>query len=245
MTAGGLRRLPRSSALSLVVVLSAGALLAAMVDEREDQQAAATERDSQAASQPAATTPAATSPPTKTVAVDLAAREQLSSGLVGSKHDFTRKGESGRDLCLPCHTPHLVAARLPRLDRRPPTTQPLRPYQGVNMELTGWSLLCLGCHDGITAPDVYSSAHAIAITDQLANSRLGRVGLRSHPVGIEYPLAAEDYHSRAAVEAGGLVLPAGRIQCTTCHDAHNTHRHGGMLRISNERSRMCLTCHRR
>jgi predicted CXXCH cytochrome family protein len=172
------------------------------------------------------------------------AREQLTSGLIGSKHDFSQGGKSGRDLCLPCHTPHLVAAPPPRLDRRAATTQPLRPYAGLGIVLTGWSLLCLGCHDGVTAPDVYSSAHAVAVTGRLSESRLGSAGLRSHPVGVRYPATDEKYEPIAAVEAAGLMLPEGRIQCTTCHDAHNTHRHRGMLRISNERSRLCLTCHR-
>ena len=245
MIGGELRRLLRIPAMGLIVVLSAaGSLLVAQVVERQFDNST-DQQPTTAATQPATTSSAATSHPTFTATIDLAAREHLLSGLIGSKHDFTREGESGRDLCLPCHTPHLVTAPVPRLDRRTATTQPLRPYQSHDVELTGWSLLCLGCHDGVTAVDVYSSAHAITITDQLANSHLGTIGLRSHPVGIQYPLAAEGYHSRAAVEAGGLVLPEGRIQCTTCHDAHNTHRYQGMLRISNERSRVCLTCHRR
>jgi len=172
------------------------------------------------------------------------AREQLASGLIGSKHDFSEGGKIGRDLCLPCHTPHLAAPPPPRLDRRAATTPPLRPYEGRGIELSGWSLLCLGCHDGVTARDVYSSAHAVSVAGQLANSRLGAAGLRSHPVGVRYPAASEDYEPLAAVEATGLLLPGGRIQCTSCHDAHNTNRHRGMLRVSNERSRLCLTCHR-
>jgi predicted CXXCH cytochrome family protein len=172
------------------------------------------------------------------------AEEQLSSGLIGSKHDFSQGGKSGRDLCLPCHTPHLAVSPPPRLDRRTATPPPLRPYEGIGIELSGWSLLCLGCHDGVTATDVYSSAHAVAVTGQLANSRLGVAGLRSHPVGVSYPTVSETYEPIAAVEAAGLMLPGGRIQCTSCHDAHNTHRHRGMLRTSNERSRLCLTCHR-
>jgi predicted CXXCH cytochrome family protein len=225
--------------------LTAGGLLAASGGRSGPCQTAPAERTSTETAQPGATTAAATSQPSVLGAADLAAREHLISGLIGSKHDFTRIGADVRELCLPCHTPHLVAAPVPRLDRRPTTTQPLRPHQGPDVKLTGWSLLCLGCHDGVTAPDVYSSAHAVTVTDQLASSRLGTTGLRSHPVGITYPLAAEEYHPRAAVNAAGLLLPEGRIQCTTCHDAHNTHRYASMLRISNERSRVCLTCHRR
>ena len=187
--------------------------------------------------------PAATSQPT-TQPGETGPRAALISGLIGSKHDFTQGGKSGRDLCLPCHTPPQVAPPVPQLDRRPETTLPLRPYQGLGIELTGWSLLCLGCHDGVTAPDVYTSAHAITVAAELGHTRLGTRGLRSHPVGIRYPSAATDYQPAAAVEAAGLWLPDGRIQCTTCHDAHNTHRYGRMLRISNERSRMCMACHR-
>lgn len=175
---------------------------------------------------------------------DLVAREGLISGLIGSKHDFTAGRSTGRELCLPCHTPHLVSPPTPRLDRRPTTTQPLRPYQKPGVELDSWSLLCLGCHDGVSAPDVYSMAHATQFSGQLANSRVGVRALRSHPVGIEYPVGREDYHPRHVVEAAGLPMADGRIQCGTCHDAHNTHRYEGMLHISNERSRLCLTCHR-
>ncbi len=174
-------------------------------------------------------------------------RSQLETGLIGSAHDFRGLNASVRDLCLPCHTPHVVSPPTPLLDQHPATTPPLRAYQDVNVDLTltGWSLLCLGCHDGVTATDVYSSQHALTVTAQLGNSRLSTVGLRSHPVGIRYPAPGDDYHPGAAVVTAGLPLPDGRIQCTTCHDAHNTAGFAGMLRISNERSQLCLTCHRR
>ncbi len=172
------------------------------------------------------------------------ARQTLVTGLIGSKHDFTHAGRVGRHLCLPCHTPHLVAAPLAAFDQRTATTQPLRPYQGINVELTGWSLLCLGCHDGVTAPDVYSTKHAIQVAGDLGNWRIGTPGLRSHPIGVRYPAPGGAYNPAATVEAAGLPLTDGTIQCTTCHDAHNTARIPGFLRISNDRSQMCLTCHR-
>ncbi len=173
------------------------------------------------------------------------ARQTLVSGLIGSKHDFSHEGRVGRNLCLPCHTPHLIAAPAPAYDQRAATTQPLRPYQGINVELTGWSLLCLGCHDGITAPDVYSTPHAISVAAELGDMRLGTPGLRSHPLGVRYPAPGGAFNPASAVEAAGLLLPDGTIQCTTCHDAHNTARIPRMLRISNDRSQMCLTCHRK
>ena len=252
-------RLPRHLAIGLTVGMVAGGLLFAHVVEsqpaatttsapggkrcqepfvRSTLQAATRQKVPDTFFRPeeiATTEPAA--PPNP-------AREELSSGLVGSKHDFTRIGEGARDLCLPCHTPHQVAVPPPRLDHRPGTAPPLRPFQTLDMELTGWSLLCLGCHDGVTAPDVYSSPHAINVAGQLGDRRLGTRGLRSHPVGITYPAAAEGYNAPAALDASNLPLDDGRIQCTTCHDAHNTYRHPHLLRMSNEGSRLCLTCHR-
>lgn len=172
------------------------------------------------------------------------AREQLTSGLIGGKHDFTEGGKSGRDLCLACHAPHLLAAPAARLDRRTSTTQPLRPYEGPGIELTSWSLLCLGCHDGITARDVFSSAHAVTVTGRMSDTLSASIAKRSHPVGVRYPMNNVQFEPLATVEASGMLLPDGRIQCTTCHDAHNTHRVRGMLRMSNSRSRLCLKCHR-
>lgn len=219
MKAGWRSRFPLFLAVGLVAAVASIGRLAAQVAE----------------SQP---TPPAASQPAE------AAGEQSLSGLLGGKHDFTQGGKSGRDLCLPCHTPHLLTTPPPRLDRRAESTPPLRPYQGREVQMTGWSLLCLGCHDGVTAPDVYTSAHALTATGPEVRAAFGSRGLRSHPVGIKYPPAVEGYSPAAAVEAGGLPLPDGRIQCTTCHDAHNSQRLRGMLRISNERSRLCLTCHR-
>jgi predicted CXXCH cytochrome family protein len=239
MNRGWPKRLPRLLAVGLVLVIAASSLLYAQsADEVDpspnDQPAAEAEQQQSAKPQSAeAKTENAEQPP---------AREHVQSGLIGSKHDFSAVAG---DLCSPCHPPHLGVTPQPRLDRRVRVVRPLRPFQDIDVELSGWSLLCLGCHDGTTAPDIYTSAHATRLADQLANSRLGMTGLRSHPVGVKYPPPSnEDYHPLAAVEAAGLVLPDGFIQCTTCHDPHNTDRHAGMLQSSNERSRLCLTCHR-
>lgn len=173
-------------------------------------------------------------------------REPITSGLRGSKHDFSDSAREPRDLCLPCHTPHITASQAPLIVRRAASSQPVRPYQTGIGGLDESSLLCLGCHDGVAAPDVYAGAHGLTWSDRSGMAGgLGRRRLTSHPVGIAYPGSDEKYHPAAAVTSvGGLKLPKGRIQCTTCHDPHNTHRHAGMLVISNDGSRLCLSCHR-
>ncbi len=162
---------------------------------------------------------------------------QADHGLIGSKHDFTEQGAFTSDLCLPCHAPHMTSQDAALLTRDVPNES----RQGRSTERVVFdasSLLCLSCHDGITAQDVYATTHAaigITLTD--------RSRLTTHPVGVRYRPTDPRYHSAAAVQQT-LPLPGGRIQCVTCHDPHNTGRHPGMLVISNDRSRLCLTCHR-
>lgn len=233
-------RSPGVWAVGLVAVIAASSLLLAQAAGKSAQQPSSDDKVLAADAQPAQGEGGAASES----AADEAGQERLLSGLIGSKHDFTAEGEVAGDLCVPCHAPHIGAAPAPRLDRQAVSARLLQPYQGIEAELDGWSLMCLGCHDGTVAQDIYFSAHAVEVVSQLGNSRLGSAGAGSHPIGIKYPSSDEDYHPLAAVEAAGLSLPDGRIQCTTCHDAHNTHRHEGMLKITNRRSGMCLTCHR-
>lgn len=165
-------------------------------------------------------------------------------GIRGTKHDFSADGLVPRDLCLPCHTPHITAAQAPLLVERGAITRP--SYSARAGELSAASLVCLSCHDGTVARDVYAGAHGTTWSDRSAGGIApGRSRVVNHPVGVAYPDGKPGYASSAAVTRGGrLKLPDGRIQCTTCHDPHNTRRIPGMLVESNERSRLCLTCHR-
>jgi len=119
------------------------------------------------------------------------------------------------------------------------------PFADYAFELDGASLLCLSCHDGVVASDVFTSSHATQLASQSGNSRLGYDGLQGHPVGVTYPVGNPKYHPAAAVTADGRIkLPDGRVQCTSCHDPHNRGGHKGLLVKSDERSRLCLSCHR-
>jgi predicted CXXCH cytochrome family protein len=172
-------------------------------------------------------------------------RDALAGGIIGSKHDFSRDPKNPRDLCLTCHTPHITAARAPLLDRAPRPSVTVALRQAFGAELSSASLLCLSCHDGVTAKDVYTSSHATTLAEQLGSYQIGSRALSSHPIGFKYPIAEQKYHSIAVVEADGRIrLPGDRVQCTSCHDPHNTERHPKMLVKSNRRSGLCLSCHR-
>lgn len=167
------------------------------------------------------------------VNADPAARPSYVSGLLGSAHDFSRGDAHPRDLCLPCHAAHLP-------DRGPAWNA----YTADGMELDRGSLLCMSCHDGVVASDVFTSSHATRLASQVGASQLGFGGLQGHPVGIDFPTGRATYHPPAAVRQQGVPLPDGRVQCSSCHDPHNVQRLPGMLVTSNERSRLCLSCHR-
>src|SRR5512137_1771375 len=123
-------RLPQLLAISLAAVTVAGGLSFA---QALHQPARATEPDTPAeASSAPAQEPATTQP----AECESPARSQLVSGLIGSKHDFTRLPGGGRDLCLPCHTPHQAFAQPPLLDRRAAAVLPLRPYLAPQVELS-------------------------------------------------------------------------------------------------------------
>jgi len=170
----------------------------------------------------------------------------LAAGIIGSAHDFTQDGAHPRDLCTPCHTPHIADAKAPLLDKRPTASDRLRPYEAVGIELDGPSLLCLSCHDGVIASDVYTASHATGLARQLGSSQLGIGGLTGHPIGVAYPVADPHYQPAASFTTGAdaIPLPDGRVQCISCHDPHNTGRHPGMLVRSNRGSQLCLACHR-
>lgn len=179
------------------------------------------------------------------VDAEITANSPLATGLIGSKHDFSQSPIQAQDLCTPCHVPHIAPARAPLLDKRPDARGRYRPYNAEGSELDATSMLCLSCHDGVIAPDVFTSAHGTQWARQTGRSPFGQGGATGHPIGIRYPSASPRYQSEASVVSDGAIkLPGGRIQCISCHDPHNTERHEGMLVKSNAGSRLCLSCHR-
>jgi predicted CXXCH cytochrome family protein len=173
-------------------------------------------------------------------------------GLEGSKHDFSDEAWSEGRLCLPCHVPHDASnpAVAPLWDRAKQNRDGYELYSGRKGTPGYQSLVCLSCHDGSAAVDAFGGRPGEVFIQDLAGERslIGAHGDLSsdHPVGVPYPDHESDYRSRTEVEAGGqVVLPEGRVECTSCHDVHNTYGYDKMLVKSNDRSALCLTCHRK
>jgi predicted CXXCH cytochrome family protein len=133
------------------------------------------------------------------------------------------------------------------------------------------TLACLGCHDGSIAIDMIAhgnpgGSNMMAIGDvYYPGSPYGEGGANiggnysgnpnvnnlsdDHPVSFVYD-------SALAAADGGLVDPASlpadlplfqnRLECSTCHDVHNSHpANPALLRITPAGGALCLSCHRK
>lgn len=116
--------------------------------------------------------------------------------------------------------------------------------QDSDRELDRHSLVCLGCHDGVIATDVFTTAHAASLARFEPGEALS-AALAGHPIGGRYPSDHPRYRAANVVTRDGRIrLPEGRVQCVSCHDPHHAGGHPAMLVKSNERSALCLSCHR-
>lgn len=190
--------------------------------------------------------------------------------IVGSAHDFTPTGLNGQvggvtEICAPCHVPHHTKLNVP-LWSHTLTGQTFNLYNtnpnyiGPNSTSYGaaidgttqtMSRACLGCHDGtlavagtskiLSADDCYipwNNGAPDATAD--TNSLLG-----NHPIGVTYNpavlLPAGEFAAVANLTANGVVLENSKVQCVSCHNAHN--RNASMLVKDNTGSALCLVCH--
>ena len=172
-----------------------------------------------------------------------------SAGLEGSKHDFSNQEWTGGDRCVACHTAEA---------EEPPTTGPLWDPQADLSRTFGTrlgdtpgpgpgTLICLRCHDGTIARDSVGGIKTERYRHKLSPSltRTGH-GRSDHPVGVRYP--SFDKHYRPMILVLGkrtVLLPGGKVECTSCHDPHDEAGLEAMLVTSNARSRLCLTCHKK
>ena len=194
----------------------------------------------------------------------------MAGTIVGSPHDFSGQGWSGGEICVACHTPHnadTTTAEAP-LWNHALTTSTFTVYTTGTMDSApgqpdGISKLCLSCHDGTVALDSFGGASGASFISGPA--LLGTDLSNDHPISMTYDaaLAVTDPGlnnpttkvvtvGTAPFTATGTVtavmLSAGKVQCSSCHDVHNNEVIGGapgspLLRLSKAGSAICLACH--
>lgn len=187
--------------------------------------------------------------------------------ILGSPHDFrSTPWIRSAQICLPCHAPHqtkTLPAPLWDLELSNDTysmyTRTVAPAANIKPGSLpdGLSKECLSCHDGILATDTYGG-HTGGTADHFRRDPVGVVPANDHPISFVYDSAAaakdKDLYD-PSIKLSGVAGSTGsikadmlffeRMECTSCHDVHNTKAVPGTKLLVKETagSALCLTCH--
>ena len=111
--------------------------------------------------------------------------------------------------------------------RDPKWTAPFLERQGGMPD--GLSKLCLGCHDGIIAPDVFNLHHFVSMDYDPTRTELRDPDVKM--MGVSGPISE--------------VLDNGKVQCFSCHDPHDEEAVAGTKLLRVPKNKICFICHRR
>lgn len=213
---------------------------------------------------------------------------EVNAGVGGSKHDMSIFGSSNfsgtfigdnDETCVYCHTPHAsYGSQTPLWNKN--LASPARNftvYSSPTMNTTPSnppstiSMLCLSCHDGVTAINALLNAPgsgnpAISATgsDQIGDlgplAKWVNIGdgdpstgapyaidlSDDHPVSIDYTTVADGVEFVLSPVGVNLVNNQF-VECTSCHDPHNGTPDGiggsEFMIMSNASSALCFACH--
>lgn len=197
----------------------------------------------------------------------LAVQPSMAGTITGSAHDFTTSSWSGGRICVACHAPHNTNTTVTDapLWSHAVSTATYTLYSSTTMQATmgqpsGLSKLCLSCHDGTVAVDSFGGRTGATMISGGAN--VGTSLTNDHPIGFTYNTALasadgslHDPSTKAVtIGSGGqtktgtiaaTMLYAGKLECSSCHDVHNTFTagSGNLLKVSDSGSAICLACH--
>jgi len=148
-------------------------------------------------------------------------------------------------ICVPCHAPHQAANYTYGPLWNHAMTKTSFDQGGRTDVLNHESLLCMSCHDGLTAVGNFGG---ITTDNHLLSGDLAlwtSNGLEDdHPMGVTYPTSGHGWWSQtdnpdewAAVQK--RLADDGTVQCSSCHTAHSASTRS----VAN--SELCLLCHNR
>ena len=197
----------------------------------------------------------------------LGASSGTAGTLAGSAHDFSTASWGGGQICVPCHTPHKANAGVSAapLWNHTVTTQVYTLYallggKAIMGQPTVGDKLCLSCHDGTVALDSYRGLTGATFVSA-ANNLGTNLGVH-HPSSFHYDTSLATANGSLfdpttklvtigtgtqvkTGTIGAILLSAGQVQCSSCHDVHNTFNATtkNLLKMSMATSAMCFACH--
>ena len=172
----------------------------------------------------------------------------FSQGIVGSKHDFSELGWSDGEVCKACHTPHNASDQTGAplwnhtMSAETYTVYTSSTLYGAPNQPGTQSKLCLSCHDGTVALDSFGGQSGN--THLTGNANMGSDLSDDHPIGIDWN--HNDYNT---IDCGNchwdMPIPFfdRKVECSSCHDAHNASNNDHFLRKTMVGSELCLHCH--
>ncbi|MBW1965685.1 MAG: cytochrome c3 family protein [Deltaproteobacteria bacterium] len=154
---------------------------------------------------------------------------------------FLRRNSEGQAFCLECHQNDFLSNRSMGHGLAQETAHftPVSESSDCEHRLDGFSESCLSCHDGSLARVAQTKSASSGIWRHTTSS-----GRESHPIGVSYQLAFEEkkYDYKAPGDLPSAIqLPGGNVECVSCHNIYS--QNDNLLVVSNEGSRLCLTCH--
>jgi predicted CXXCH cytochrome family protein len=180
----------------------------------------------------------------------------IKANISGSKHDFSlaTSWNPGGEICEPCHTPHnanTTIADAPLWNHdvteatfvvydSPTFTGPIEQPQGP-------SKLCLSCHDGTIKLDSFGGD-----TGDTAISGPALLGTNlkdDHPVSVYWDhkeiinVPCSNCHNVQGPDNRAVPFFNHYVECSSCHDTHNTAGNPKLLRLPMQGSELCLHCH--
>jgi len=193
----------------------------------------------------------------------------VTADIVGTAHDFSTLAWGGGEICKPCHTPHFAQANVEFLWAHALSTVSYTLYDGAVTGPGGMdsldqrSRMCLSCHDGSVAlNDYYDSGGPPVFLDEAFQIGAGGNLTDDHPIGVAapYPIAGTIELNAPTLTSSGLYGFGGDgtnpevplypfleaeavVSCSSCHDVHGRNGVEKLLRINNNSSALCITCH--
>ncbi len=157
-------------------------------------------------------------------------------------------------ICVYCHTPHNgdVTSTAPLWNRVNNTTPGAFTMYGsptIDMTVAGdpgdISLACLSCHDGATAYNntVVNNLSLSAAGVMVAPLAVGLDGLgNDHPISVTYDNTLDTAFNAQPTTLAFYGAGSNVLECATCHNPHEA-TNASFLRVTNNNSSLCLTCH--